>query len=54
MRIVDGKNKDEVKISKSWYDALKYSSKEAIINENNDVLKHIKELIKEGKLDKDE
>ena len=28
--------------------------KEAIVNENNDVLKHIKELIKEGKLDKDE
>lgn len=48
------KNKGEAKISKSWYDALKYSSKEAIVNENNDVLKHIKELIKEGKLDKDE
>ena len=40
------KNKEEDDIAKSWYKALKFSSKEAILNENKDVLSHIKELIK--------
>ena len=43
------KNKQEDIISQSWYKALKFASKEAIVDENNDVLKHIKQLIKEGK-----
>lgn len=49
------KSKREAEISKSWYKALKTSSKEAIINENNDVLSHIKSLIKKGEIgDKNE
>lgn len=35
---------------KSWYNALNFASKEVILNENNDVLKHIKKLITEGKI----
>lgn len=34
----------------SWYNELKNQSKEAIINENNDVLCTFKQLVKEGKL----
>lgn len=34
----------------SWYDALKYASKEAILDESRDVLCKMKELIREGKL----
>ena len=48
------KDKKEDNIAKSWYAALKQSSKEALLNENNDVLKHIKKLIKEGKLNNNE
>jgi len=44
------RGKKEVDISASWYKALKFSSKEAILDENGDVLSHIKKLIKEGAL----
>ena len=42
------KDKDEDKIAQSWYDYLKTSSKEAIVDETKDALKHIKEIIKEA------
>lgn len=45
------------KISKDdlrWYKELKNHSKEAIIDENNDVLCTIKQLIKEGRLKNEE
>lgn len=47
------KSKKLDKDTLSWYNELKNHSKEAIINENNDVLCIFKQLIKEGKL-KDE
>lgn len=37
------------KVSQSWYDSLKGASKEAILNENADVLADFKNYIKEGK-----
>ena len=36
----------EEKINKSWYDGLKFSSKEAIIDESKDALSHIKEIMR--------
>ena len=47
------KTKEEVELAKSWYDALQYASKEAIINENNDALAKIKDMIKKGELNYD-
>lgn len=44
------KNKEEDDIAKSWYKALKFSSKEAVLDENKDALSHIKELIKKGEI----
>lgn len=42
------KDKEEAKVFQTWYDALKFSSKEAILDENRDVLSHIKDLIRKG------
>lgn len=39
-------NDEEKEKDKYWYQALKTSSKEFILNENKDVLSHIKKLIK--------
>jgi trans-2-enoyl-CoA reductase len=47
------KDKREEAIAQSWYKALKFSSKEAIVDENRDALSHLKELIKKGEI-KDE
>lgn len=44
------KNKKPDKTTLGWYNALKYASKEAIIDENRDALAKLKELIREGKL----
>ena len=43
----------EEAIAQSWYKALKFSSREAIVDENRDALSHLKELIKKGEI-KDE
>ena len=43
-----GKKLDETTLS--WYKALQTSSKEAIINENNDALCTLKKLLREGKI----
>lgn len=43
------KGKEEDEINKTWYEALKFSSKEAIMDENRDCLSHLKETIKKGK-----
>lgn len=43
------KNDYEEKLNKSWYDSLKFSSKEAIIDESRDALAHFKEVVKEIK-----
>ena len=43
-------SKKLTKEQQSWYDALSYASKEAILDESKDVLCKLKELIKEGKL----
>ena len=43
-----GKKLDRTTLS--WYEALKTSSKEAILDENRDALCTLKALIKEGKL----
>ena len=45
------KGKKLDKTTLSWYEALKTSSKEAILDENRDALCTLKALIKEGKLD---
>ena len=42
-------DKREKEINKSWYDALKTASKEALINENADALAHIKSILREKK-----
>lgn len=47
------KTKEEVELAKSWYDALQYASKEAIIDENKDALAKIKDMIKKGELNYD-
>ena len=44
------KDKKEAKIFTSWYNRLRFASKEAILNENKDVLAHLKQLLKEGKI----
>lgn len=36
----------EERINKSWYDGLRFSSKEAIVDESRDALSHIKEILK--------
>lgn len=36
----------EEKINKSWYDGLKFASKEAIMDESRDALAHFKEIVK--------
>ena len=43
------KDKDEDAVSKKWYDYLKTSSKEAILDESKDALSHIKKIISEVK-----
>lgn len=46
-------NKKDKKIDRttlSWYNTLKYASKEALLDENRDALCKIKELLREGKL----
>ena len=43
------KNKKEDEVSKTWYDYLKTSSREAIVDESKDALAHIKETIREVK-----
>ena len=48
------KDKKEAKIFESWYKRLKFASKEAILNENKDVLAHVKQLLREGKIGTDE
>ena len=42
-------NKEEDKVTKSWYDVLKTSSKEAIVDETKDALAHFKKTMKEIK-----
>lgn len=42
------KDKQEDAVAKSWYDALKFSSKEAIMDENRDCLSHLKETIRKA------
>ena len=42
-------NKPQRKYTKQWYKALKFASKEAILDENKDCLVHLKETIKKGK-----
>lgn len=43
------KDKSEDRIMQSWYDALKFSSKEAIMDENRDCLSYLKETIRKVK-----
>ena len=43
-------DKEESKINKQWYDSLKQYSREAILDESKDALKHLKQLIKEKKI----
>ena len=40
------KNDYEEKVNKSWYDSLKFASKEAIMDESRDALAHFKEIVK--------
>ena len=40
------KNDYDEKINKSWYNSLKFSSKEAIMDESRDALAHFKEIVK--------
>lgn len=40
------KNDYDEKVNKSWYDSLKFSSKEAIMDESRDALAHFKEIVK--------
>lgn len=44
------KSKTITREEQSWYDALSFASKEAILDESRDALVKLKELIKEGKL----
>lgn len=43
------KGKEEDSYTKSWYEVLKTSSKEAILDESKDALKHFKSIMKEIK-----
>lgn len=43
------KGNEKADLYKDWYDQLKYASKEAIINENKDVLAHFKKVLTEAK-----
>lgn len=45
------KNAKEDAITMSWYKALQFASKEAILDENKDVLAHLKETIRKGQED---
>jgi len=45
------KESAEEDVNKQWYDYLKFSSKEAIVDESKDALSHLKELIKEAQKD---
>lgn len=44
------KSKKITSEEQSWYNALSFASKEAILDESRDVLCKLKELIREGKL----
>lgn len=44
-------DKKEILQNKQWYDALKTSSKEALLDESKDALSTLKELIKKGNKD---
>lgn len=44
------KSKKPTKQELGWYNALRFASKEAILDESKDVLCKLKELIKEGKI----
>ena len=43
------KDKQDADMYKTWYNELPFASKEAIMDENKDVLKELKEYIKKGK-----
>ena len=43
------KNDYEEKLNRDWYECLKFSSKEAILDESRDALSHFKEIVKEIK-----
>ena len=43
------KDKQDADMYKKWYNELQGGSKEAILDENKDVLKELKEYIKKGK-----
>ena len=43
------KNDYEEKLNKEWYGYLKFSSKEAIVDESKDALSHFKEIVREIK-----
>lgn len=43
------KSNEEADMNKSWYASLEHASKEAILDESQDVLKTLKELIKKGR-----
>lgn len=43
------KDAREDAVTKSWYEALKFSSKESIMDENRDCLSHLKETIRKAK-----
>ena len=43
------KDKQDADMYQKWYNELAFASKEAIMDENKDVLKELKEYIKKGK-----
>ncbi len=43
------KSKEEDEVNKKWYDYLKTSSKEAVVDESKDALAHFKKMVEELK-----